>query len=161
MICYRITHIFSSILTISITFLITFECLTFYISVALLSNRVHGSGTTGSTIHFNNVHHSYGITTSTLSQFKSTGTFVCEVEGLYLIATTILSSIADSWFKITKNHEELSRTYIAYFGSDGGCHSGTGLAVVALQAKDTIYVEVGRDIRIYNPYNTLIIIKIK
>ena len=161
LICNRITHRFTSILTLSITFLITFECLTFYISVALLSDHVNGGGTAGSTIQFNNVHHSYGITNSTLSKFKSTGTFVCEVEGLYLIATTILSSITDSWFKLMKNQEELSRTYIAYYGSGGGWYSGTGLAIVTLQVKDTIYIEVGRHIGIYNPYNTLIITKIK
>ena len=60
-----------------------------------------------------------------------------------------------------KNQEELSRTYIAFFGSGGGWHSGTGLAVVTLQVKDTIYIEAGRDIGINNPYNTLIITKIK
>ena len=60
-----------------------------------------------------------------------------------------------------KNQEELCRTYIAYYGSGGGWHSGTGLAVVALQVKDTIYIEVGRDIGIASPYNTLIITKIK
>ena len=162
MICNRITHRFTSILTLSITFLITFECLTFYISVALLSNYVRvGSGNNGSTILFNNVHHSYDITTSTLSKFTSTGTFVCEVEGLYIIATTILSSISDSWFKVMKNQEELSRTYITYYGGCDGWHSGTVLAVVTLQVNDTIYIEAGSDIGISSPYNTLSIIKIK
>lgn len=128
--------------------------------VALLSNRAYGSGTTGSIITFN-VHHSYGITTSTLSKFKSTGKFICEVEGLYLIATNIISSKSGSWFKIMKNQEELSRTYIAYFDSGASYHSGTGLAVITLQVKDTIYIKVGSDIGISSRDNTLSIIKIK
>ena len=83
------------------------------------------------------------------------------MEGLYIIATTILSSISDSWCKLMKNQEELSRTYITYYGSYGGWHSGTVLAVVTLQVTDTIYIEAGSDIGISSPYNTLSIIKIK
>ena len=161
MICNRFTHRFSSILTISITFLITFECLTFYFSVALLSHRVHGSVTAGSTIQFNNVHHSYGITNSTLSKFKSTGTFICEVEGLYLIASNIISHRSWSWFKIMKNQEELSRTYIATHALGFCYHSGTGIAVITLQVNDTIYIKAGSDIGGSSAFNTLIIIKIK
>ena len=161
MICNKISRIFSFILTLSITFLITFECLTFYFSVALLSNDINGSGTAGSTIQFNNVHHSYGITNSTLSKFKSTGRFVCEVEGLYLIASNIISGKSASWFKIMKNQAELSRTYIGDYGSGRSFHSGTGIAVVTLQVKDTIYIEVGSTIVVSRSENTLIIIKIK
>jgi hypothetical protein len=120
-----------------------------------------GGGTAGSTIQFSNVHHSYGITNSTLSKFKSTGKFVCEKEGLYLIASNIISRKSGSWFKIMKNQEELSRTYIAYFGSDASYHSGTGIAVVTLQIMDTIYIVAGGTIGISSRENTLIIIKIK
>jgi hypothetical protein len=41
-----------------------------------------------------------GITNSTLSKFKSTGKFVCEKEGLYLIASNIISNKSGSSFKI-------------------------------------------------------------
>ncbi len=142
---------------ISISFLSTSKCLIFYFSVALLSNRVHGSGP----IILFNVHHSYGITNSTLSKFKSTGTFVCEKEGLYLIASNIISNKSGSWFKIMKNQEELSRTYIAYFGSGASWHSGTGIVVVTLQIMDTISIVAGGTIGISSLENTLIIIKIK
>ena len=64
-----------------------------------------------------------------------------------------------SWFQIMKNQEELSRTYIATI--DFRSHSGTGIAVITLQVKDTIYIEAGRDLGISSAYNTLIIIKIK
>ena len=129
--------------------------------MALLSNRVNGGGTAGSTILFNNVHHSYGITNSTLSKFKSTGKFVCEKEGLYLIASNIISGKSGSLFKIMKNQEELSRTYIGYYGSGTSYHSGTGIAVAILQIIDTIYIVSGGTISISSPENALIIIKIK
>ena len=60
-----------------------------------------------------------------------------------------------------KNKEELSRTYIAYHGSGSTWHSGTGIAVVTLQVKDTIYIQAGITITISISENTLIIIKIK
>ena len=60
-----------------------------------------------------------------------------------------------------KNQEELSRTYIAYFGSDASSHSGTGIAVVTLQIMDTIYIVAGGIIGSSSHENTLIIIKIK
>ena len=60
-----------------------------------------------------------------------------------------------------KNQEELSRTYIATHGSGARQYSGTGIVVVALQVSDTICIEAGSDIGIYNSENTLSIIKIK
>jgi hypothetical protein len=65
------------------------------------------------------------------------------------------------WFKIMKNQEELSRTYIAAHGFSSSYHSGTGIVVVTLQVKDTIYVEAGSYIGISSSENTLSIIKIK
>jgi hypothetical protein len=60
-----------------------------------------------------------------------------------------------------KNQEELSRTYIAAHGFSSSYHSGTGIVVVTLQVKDTIYVEAGSYIGISSSDNTLSIIKIK
>jgi hypothetical protein len=34
-----------------------------------------------------------------------------------------------------KNQEELSRTYIAQFGSGDGAHSGTGIAGLSIKLK--------------------------
>ena len=62
---------------------------------------------------------------------------------------------------LLKNQEELSRTYIAQFGSGDGAHSGTGIAVATLQIMDTIYIVTGGTIGISSPENTLIIIKVK
>jgi hypothetical protein len=62
---------------------------------------------------------------------------------------------------IKKNQEELSRTYIAHFGSGASFHSGTGIAVVTLQIMDTIYIVTGGTIGISSQENTLIIIKVK
>ncbi|VDI79909.1 Hypothetical predicted protein [Mytilus galloprovincialis] len=88
-------------------------------------------------IRFNNVQLSVGITN--ISAFKSTGKFVCEKEGLYLVAVSVVSK--DSYSSFCVYHRGMvSCTEIGqHFGVAG--HSGTSVATLHLQVNDNVRVE--------------------
>lgn len=114
-----------------------------------------------STIRFQQAARSTGITSTALNKFKGDGKFVCEAQGLYLVAANIITDTDGGWFKIMKNNVELSRTYIAYHnGKASGWHSSTGVTYVVLNELDYVYIQAGTTMNLSGSETTLNIIKI-
>ena len=116
----------------------------------------------GSIIKFPNIDRYHGVTTTSLNKFKSSGQFACVKEGLYIIAANVISSTEGSWFKLSQNNGELTRTYIAYHnGKANGWHSSTGITYAILKKGDLISVVAGTSMSLSGTETTLTIVKIK
>ncbi|XP_063397715.1 uncharacterized protein LOC134682047 [Mytilus trossulus] len=131
-------------------------------SMVLLCTKGQGGVVAGgSTIRFQQAARSTGISSTALNKFKGNGKFVCEAQGLYLVAANIITETDGGWFKIMKNNVELSRTYIAYHrGKASGWHSSTGVTYVMLNKLDNVYIQAGTTMTLAGAETTLNIIKI-
>lgn len=90
----------------------------------------------GSVIQFPDVLSNVGI--SDIATFKSTGKFKCTIEGLFHISVSILSNTKDKRFGIYMNGHLVSKAYIS---NTDIYQSGTGIAVVALNINDELWVQ--------------------
>ncbi|XP_063401932.1 uncharacterized protein LOC134686187 [Mytilus trossulus] len=125
------------------------------------SKRVAVTACVGSTqtfsdavVRFSTVRSEIGI--NNIATFMYSGKFVCEIPGLYYISAHIRTSSGDYGFHVKKNND-----YIAYSITDAGLSDSTNpiSAVVALQIKDTLYVETSATI--YSTYSCISIVKVK
>lgn len=94
-----------------------------------------------------------------ISTFKSTGTFVCEKEGLYMIAATVSSKDSYANFCIRRYGTAISCAEIGKHSGDAW-HSGTSVIALHLQVNAQIYVDTGMTVE-YGQWTHFTIIKIK
>ncbi|VDI06754.1 Hypothetical predicted protein [Mytilus galloprovincialis] len=130
-------------------------------TVLLSCNGKGGFVGSSRTILFQKVNRFTGISGAAVNKFKSDGKFVCETKGLYLIAANINTYTDGAWFKIIKNHDELTRTYISNHGEDSGWHSSTGVTYAMLSPLDTVYIQTGKAMTVSGTHTSLTIIKLK
>lgn len=84
-------------------------------SVAVTAHLTSTTTTTGSILKFDNVRFSVGI--NDLAAFKSTGKFVCERKGLYMISSSIRSDSNDAHYYIYLNGNAISYTITGFTSS--------------------------------------------
>lgn len=112
-------------------------------------------------IKFDNVAFSVGI--NNLPAFKSTGKFVCENDGTYLISTSIASSTIDANYVIYLNGNAISTTFIGYNHNKPSLwyYTGSVVLVLPLRSKDSVWVHYPNSYNIYNGlWSTFTIVKI-
>ncbi|XP_071181361.1 uncharacterized protein [Mytilus edulis] len=129
----------------------------------LVSITAHplSSPTKAGIIKFDDVAFSAGI--KNLTTYKSSGKFICEKEGLYLISVSIRSLSNGAYFVIYQNSGLISYTEIGY-NSDGGSMAHTGTVILALQVhlNDSVWVYFPGAYRIKGGrWSTLTIIKLR
>lgn len=90
----------------------------------------------GSVIQFPDVLSNVGI--SDIATFKSTGKFKCTMEGLFHVSVSILSNTKDTRFGIYMSGHLVSKAYT--YNTDI-YQSGTGIAVVALNINDELWIQ--------------------
>ncbi|CAC5416510.1 unnamed protein product [Mytilus coruscus] len=107
--------------------------------VALTAHPSSG-GTLHGILKFDNVKFSVGI--NNLPTYRSTGKFVVEKEGLYLIAVSIFSDANNAYFYIYLNGNRISETRIGYTSSPPSLmqHTGTVVVVRQLLLNDSLWV---------------------
>lgn len=112
-------------------------------------------------IKFDNVQFSIGI--KNLSGYRSTGKFICESGGLYLISASIMSNTNGADYQIYLNGYARSYTRIGY--NDQGTsmqYTGTVVLALLLHPNDSVWVNNGGDYHIYGrDWSTFTIVKIK
>ncbi|XP_052086082.1 arrestin domain-containing protein F-like [Mytilus californianus] len=98
--------------------------------------------TGSSVIPFSNIKTSYGI--DNFGDFNTTGKFTSQGPGLYLISAQIMSYSKGAEYKISKNGKEIIRVEVGPYHDDDthNYHTGTGVAVVALDLHDKVWIEV-------------------
>lgn len=134
----------------------------FFFSVAITSCAV---GTfnynSGDVMKFSDVKLSNGI--GNVANFKSSGTFTCEKQGLYLVAAYIMSYSTHAQFQIIKNGNLVSRVHVSpalTSNRSDSYHTGTGIIAVHLNSNDTINIKSGHTIILYGGYSCLTVIKV-
>ncbi|XP_071139176.1 chromosome partition protein Smc-like [Mytilus edulis] len=119
-----------------------------------ISNRVYLQG---NVIQFEDVLYYVGI--SNMTSFTLTGKFRCTTEGLFQISVSILSRTNDQRFGIYMNGHLVSKGYIS--GTDD-YESGTGIAVVALDVTDEVWVQpVDTKLQVHSFATCITVVKIK
>lgn len=98
------------------------------------------SSVTGSCVKFDNINYSVGVKNPT--SMKSSGKFVCEKEGLYLIAVSIASKDQYPYFCTMKNAIELSCTDVGQTSSSSSelWKSGSSIIVNHLSVNDEVWI---------------------
>ncbi|CAC5389014.1 TRIP11 [Mytilus coruscus] len=113
-------------------------------------------------VKFNDVQFSIGI--NNLSTYKSTGKFVIEREGLYLISSSIFSGTNGAYYYIYLNGDQISYTSIGNDSNNPSLMQHTGTLVVArqLRSNDSVWVNIRSGITIPAGHSsTFTIVKIK
>ncbi|CAG2244885.1 unnamed protein product [Mytilus edulis] len=94
-----------------------------------------------------------------LLTFKSTGKFVCEQTGLYMISVSIMSNTNGAIFFIYLNGNRISTTYIAT-QDKGWWHTGTTVVAVQLKIDDRLWGQTN-ETYVREIYSDVTIIKVK
>ncbi|CAC5422869.1 unnamed protein product [Mytilus coruscus] len=114
-------------------------------------------------INFSDVKLSNGI--ENVKKFKSSGTFICEKQGIYLVGVYIMSYTKEAHFEIMKNGIIVSRVKVRpdLGSTEDNYHTGTGIIAVQLNANDTLNIQAGyRKMEVYGGgYSCLTVIKVK
>lgn len=106
------------------------------------------TGKNGTVILFNTVPLSLGI--GNISAFKSNGKFVCEKDGLYMMAVTVSSKEHYASFCVHREGVQSGYVSCAEIGQHSGdaWHSGTSVVALYLQVNDKIHIETSYSIEI-------------
>ncbi|CAC5422871.1 unnamed protein product [Mytilus coruscus] len=114
-------------------------------------------------INFSDVKLSNGI--ENVKKFKSSGTFICEKQGIYLVGVYIMSYTKEAHFEIMKNGIIVSRVKVRpdLGSTEDNYHTGTGIIAVQLNANDTLNIQAGyRKMKVDGGgYSCLTVIKMK
>lgn len=132
------------------------------VSVALttcVSSNIQTSGTV--VLTFSDVKVFAGI--NSLANFKTTGLFISEQSGLYLISVTIDSHTSGGSFSIYHNSAFVIHAYVydKASGSNDADHSSTAVSAVFLNEGDTLSVKASGSLFVHSTYSCMTIIKIK
>lgn len=112
----------------------------------------------GAIMQFDYVRYSAGITN--VSAFESTGKFTCELEGLYIIAASVMSNTRGATYDIRLNGIQISMTFIGDHSAD---YYFTGAATVTrkLNPADQVWLQAVTSCHIYgNLYSKFSVIKV-
>lgn len=134
----------------------------FSISVAMTACTLGGDFTNTSFIDFTEIKSVYGLNKTQIENFKKNRKFTCKKPGLYFITAHVMSSSIFSTYRIVKNDViEMGRIQIAP-NRDGGTqnwHTGSGGAVIWLNTKDTLGLQVWGNKMYIGSFSCMTIIK--
>ncbi|VDI69229.1 Hypothetical predicted protein [Mytilus galloprovincialis] len=110
--------------------------------VALTAQFASAPSTNG-IMKFDNVIVSVGY--NNLSVYKSTGKFVCERSGLYLISASISSGVNNARYYLYLNNKRITTTMLSYSSNSPSptMHTGTIVLVLQLHPNDSVWVKNG------------------
>ncbi|CAC5407927.1 unnamed protein product [Mytilus coruscus] len=129
--------------------------------VALTAHITSEPGSQG-IMKFDNVIFSVGY--NNLSAYKSTGKFICERSGLYLISASIVAEANNGYYSVYLNNNVITYKYISYNNNNPSSTRNTGTIVLALQLhpNDSVWVKNTGSTRIsIGNWSTLTIVKVK
>ncbi|CAC5384105.1 unnamed protein product [Mytilus coruscus] len=128
--------------------------------VALTAQLTSGKASYG-ILKFDNVIFSVGY--NNLPAYKSTGKFVCEKTGLYLIFASISSSKNNAYYNLYLNNNVITSTYINYDSNSPSTTWSTGTIVLTLHLRhsDSVWVNNGPTSIYTGKWSTLTIVKVK
>lgn len=101
----------------------------------------------GNGVIFNDVRQQIGITNTT--NFRNSGKFTCEKNGIYLISASIMSYTSDAEMFIYRNNERIAHTELGDHPSHSWWHSGTAVVAQRLGVSDTIWVAIDVNLAAY------------
>ena len=115
----------------------------FFFLVALTAYYTRGGVTNHSEVlgvKFNQVTLNVGI--KNIDSFKSSGKFICEIPGLYLISTSIMAATTDTDFYVFRNNEMIAQGAMGY----EAWFTSSAVVILHLSVNDSIWVryEAGR-----------------
>lgn len=113
-----------------------------FVSVALTAQLTSNPTLVG-IMKFDNVILSVGY--NNLPAYKSSGKFICERNGLYLISASIASGANNAQYYLYLNNDMIASTYISGSTNYPSTTWNTGTIVLALQLRhsDSVYVKNG------------------
>lgn len=113
----------------------------------------------GATIQFENVKTAVGI--NKLQDFRTSGRFVAEKPGLYMIAAFVMSDSYGAQFIIYKNNQIISFVFIKPDLREADKHTGTGVIAVELNINDVIRIVANyNNMNVYSIFSCLTVIKV-
>lgn len=116
----------------------------------------------GTILKFDKVNFSIGV--NNLTEYKSTGKFLCERKGLYMISSSIMADTSGDYYFIYLNGNVISKTYIVYNSNSPSTMRYTGTVVLAQQLlpNDSVWVYMFGSGAVYgDQLSTFTILKIK
>lgn len=131
-------------------------------SVAITAQLTSSDTSAGAILKFDDVKLSVGI--SNHSEYKRTGKFICERNGLYMISASITSDKTGAYYTIYLNGKPMSETYIVHNSNNPSIMRYNGAVVLALQlsSNDSVWVYKSGSSTAYGGlWSTLTIVKIK
>lgn len=129
--------------------------------VFMTAHTTSGTSSPG-ILKFDNVKFSVGM--SNLSSYKSTGKYICEKAGLYLISASIRTNTNNGYFDMYLNGNKISSTVISYNYNNPTYMYFTGTVVQAIQlrANDSMWVYSPNSATLKSGlWSTLTILKVK
>ncbi|CAC5384104.1 unnamed protein product [Mytilus coruscus] len=75
----------------------------------------------------------FSVSYNNLPAYKSTGKFICERSGLYLISASIVSNVNNANYYLYLNNTAVTNTFISYDSKNPYFTTHTGTIVLALQ----------------------------
>ncbi|CAG2221557.1 unnamed protein product [Mytilus edulis] len=129
--------------------------------VFMTAHTTSGTSSPG-ILKFDNVKFSVGM--SNLSSYKSTGKYICEKAGLYLISASIRTNTNNGYFDMYLNGNKISSTVISYNHNNPTYMYFTGTVVQAIQlrANDSMWVYSPNSAMVQSGlWSTLTILKVK
>lgn len=112
----------------------------FLVSVAMTT--CYGNAQTlraGDVIIFKNFYTLNGINSTAKDKISKSGKFTCDIPGLYLIATFIMTETEQAYVSLYKNDREIGHIK-AYYATHGHYQTGTIVVLDNLKQHDTISV---------------------
>ncbi|CAC5411880.1 unnamed protein product [Mytilus coruscus] len=106
-------------------------------------------------VTFSDVEFSVGI--NNISAYKTSGIFICESSGVYLVSVSTLSPLADRNIRVVLNGNHISYTRV----SDGQWQTGTTAVAVQLLNKDKLWIEADSMLVAPRPYTFFSIVKVQ
>lgn len=130
-----------------------------FISVSLTAQLTSPPSQVG-IMKFDNVIYTVGY--NNLS-YKSTGKFICERSGLYLISPSIISRKNNARYYLYLNDKAILNTYISYNSDNPSATEITGMIVLTLQLNPNDSVWVKNDVTAISIglWSTFTIVKVK
>ncbi|XP_063397775.1 uncharacterized protein LOC134682123 [Mytilus trossulus] len=127
--------------------------------VAISAHPLTSRTITNTIMRFNEVRYSVGITN--LAAFKSTGKFVCEHVGLYLISASVMSYTSGARYRINLNGNDISETRVGQHSSNYD-HTGGVTVTRKLNPNDQVWLyAIGSLYLTGGIHSTFTIIKVK
>ena len=88
----------------------------------------------------------------------STGKFISEKTGLYLISVSIASSTAGARYFVIQDGAPVSYSFVS---SDNSTDSGTVVTAIELQANNTVWIEAQDSLDLYFGWSCLTIVRLQ